>query len=68
MPSGAVHTNNSPFSSARQIGMPGLDLISRISLRPMRLDPIFAAVALLNFGGTTAAPSSLATAFDSTIS
>jgi hypothetical protein len=48
--------------------MPGLDLISRISLRPMRLDPIFAAAALFNFGGTTAAPSSLATAFDSTIS
>src|SRR5208337_2189714 len=55
-------------SSARQTGMPGLDLISRISLRPMRLDPILAAAALLIFGGTIAAPSSLAAAFDSTIS
>jgi hypothetical protein len=34
--------------------MPGLDLISRISLRPMRLDPIFAAAAFFILSGTTA--------------
>jgi hypothetical protein len=43
-----------PSSSSRQTGMPGLDLISRISLRPMRLDPIFAAAAFFILSGTTA--------------
>ena len=42
-----------PSSSARQTGMPGLDLISRISLRPMRLDPTFTAAALFILSGTT---------------
>src|SRR5437868_2732236 len=40
---------------SRHTGMPGLDLIPRISLRPMRPDPIFTAAALFIFGGTTAA-------------
>src|SRR5271155_4206058 len=47
--------------------MPGLARTSRISLRATRLDPTFAAAALFIFGGTTAAPSSLAAAFDNTI-
>src|SRR5271163_4176444 len=56
-----------PFSSARQAGMPDFVRASRISLRATRLDPTFAAAALFIFGGTTAAPSSLAAAFDNTI-
>src|SRR5271155_6040490 len=56
-----------PFSSARQAGMPDFVRASRISLRAIKLDPTFAAAALFIFGGTTAAPSSLAAAFDNTI-
>src|SRR5271166_2545156 len=56
-----------PFSSARHAGMPDFVRASRISFRATRLDPTFAAAALFIFGGTTAAPSSLAAAFDNTI-
>jgi hypothetical protein len=48
--------------------MPGFERISRISLRVTRLALTFEAAALFIFAGTTAIPSSRATAADKTIS
>jgi hypothetical protein len=56
-----------PPSLFRQTGMPGLDRISRISLRVTRLAPTFEAAALFIFAGTTAIPWRVAAA-DRTIS
>jgi hypothetical protein len=54
-------------SSPRQTAMTGFDRISRISLRAIRVDATFATAALFSPDGATAAPSSRAAAFESTI-